>query len=87
MGDIKKPQEKEFAKWGARFKPKNCDWIISNDVSRDDIGFGSEMNEVSIYYSNNKIEKIKKSKKSLIASQIVKKLINELKTNNGKSSN
>ena len=66
---------------------KNCDWIISNDVSRDDIGFGSEMNEVSIYYSNNKIEKIKKSKKSLIASQIVKKLINELNTNNGKSSN
>ena len=45
------------------------------------------MNEVSIYYSNNKIEKIKKSKKSLIASQIVKKLINELNTNNGKSSN
>ena len=66
---------------------KNCDWIISNDVGRDDIGFGSEMNEVSIYYSNNKIEKIKKSKKSLIASQIVKKLINELNTNNGKSSN
>ena len=66
---------------------KNCDWIVSNDVSRNDIGFGSEMNEVSIYYSNNKIEKIKKSKKSLIASQIVKKLINELNTNNGKSSN
>ena len=66
---------------------KIIDWIISNDVSRDDIGFGSEMNEISIYYSNNKIEKIKKSKKSLIASQIVKKLINELNTNNGKSSN
>ena len=63
---------------------KIVSWIISNDVGRDDIGFGSEMNEVSIYYSNNKIEKIKKSKKSLIASQIVKKLINELNTNNGK---
>lgn len=66
---------------------KNCDLIIANDVSRNDIGFDVEENEVSIYYRDNKIEKIKKSKKSVIANKIVKRLIDQLNISNGQSPN
>ena len=47
---------------------KNCDWIIANDVSNKKIGFNSDFNEVTIYYST-KIKKnfhIKKNLKYLM---------------------
>ena len=61
-----------------KLKHKNCDWIIGNDVSKDGIGFGSEMNAINIYTKENKIEKISKNKKSIIAKKIVSKIINVL---------
>ncbi len=57
---------------------KNCDWIIGNDVSNSNIGFDSDYNEVSIYYRNEKSEKIPFMKKSLIADEIVKRVMNEI---------
>ena len=57
---------------------KNCDWIVANDISRDDIGFETDMNEVSIFYKNNKVEKLSKTTKSNIASQITRKIISSL---------
>ena len=57
---------------------KNCDWIIANDVSNPEIGFGSDFNEVSIFYKNMKDEKLPKMKKSLLAENIVKKIISHL---------
>tara|TARA_Y100000590_G_scaffold399765_1_gene483327 strand:- start:17 stop:1219 length:1203 start_codon:yes stop_codon:yes gene_type:complete len=54
---------------------KYCDWIIANDVSNNEIGFGSDYNAVSIIY-DDKIEKIDKNLKSYIANKIVKKIIN-----------
>tara|TARA_Y100000590_G_scaffold27494_1_gene30819 strand:- start:542 stop:1741 length:1200 start_codon:yes stop_codon:yes gene_type:complete len=57
---------------------KNCDWIIANDVSNPNIGFGSDFNEVSIFYKNMKNEKILKMKKSFLADKIVKKIISHL---------
>ena len=57
---------------------KNCDWIIANDVSDTTIGFGSDFNEVSIFYKNMKYEKLPKMKKSLLADNIVKKVISHL---------
>jgi len=54
---------------------KYCDWIIANDVSNPEIGFNSEYNAVSIIY-DNKVEKIEKNLKSIIANKIVKKIIN-----------
>ena len=57
---------------------KNCDWIIANDVSDHTIGFGSDFNEVSIFYKNMKIEKLPKMKKSLLADSLVKKIISNL---------
>ena len=53
---------------------KYCDWIIVNDVSKKDIGFNSNYNEVTII-DDNKIEKINKNLKSYVANKIVKKII------------
>ncbi len=56
---------------------KNCDWIIANDVSKKDIGFNADDNEVSIFYKNKSGEKISKTSKSLIANEIVKRVTQE----------
>ena len=57
---------------------KNCDWIIANDVSNKKIGFNSDFNEVTIYYSNKNKEKLSYKKKSEISDEIVDKIINQL---------
>ena len=54
---------------------KYCDWMIANNVSDQSIGFDSDENEVSIIYSDNKIEKINKNTKTFIANEISKKII------------
>ena len=57
---------------------KNCDWIIANDVSNPSIGFESDFNEVSIFYKNMNDEKLQKMKKSLLAEEIVKRVVSQL---------
>ncbi len=59
---------------------KNCDWIISNDVSNKDIGFNSDYNEVTIHYKNKdtKREKLSYQKKSEISDKIVDRIIDQL---------
>ena len=44
-------------------KEKFCDIIIANDVSKKEIGFNSDMNEVIIIDKNGKTQKIKKIQK------------------------
>ena len=46
-----------------KLNKKNCDWIISNDVSNENIGFNSDYNELTIYYKNKNIKKEKLSYK------------------------
>ena len=57
---------------------KNCDWIIANDVSNKKIGFNSDFNEVTIYYSDKNKEKLSYKKKSEISDEIVERIINQL---------
>ena len=57
---------------------KNCDWIIANNVSDTSIGFNSDFNEVSIFYKNMINEKIPKMEKSLLAEEIIKRVISQL---------
>jgi phosphopantothenoylcysteine decarboxylase/phosphopantothenate--cysteine ligase len=57
---------------------KNCDWIVSNDVSNKKIGFDSDFNEVTIHYKNKKKEKLLYKKKSEISDEIVDKIIDQL---------
>ena len=61
-----------------KLSEKNCDWIIANDVSKDDIGFDSDFNKVSIYYKNNSEENLPKMKKSNLANEIVNRIISQL---------
>jgi len=61
---------------------KNCDWIVSNDVSNKEIGFDSEYNEVKIFRRNKpNIENISITTKEMIAKKLVEKISNELKAN------
>ena len=59
---------------------KNCDWIIANNVSKKDIGFESDYNEVTIHYKDPKIKKEKLSlmKKSEISEKIVDRIVTEI---------
>jgi phosphopantothenoylcysteine decarboxylase/phosphopantothenate--cysteine ligase len=61
---------------------KKCDLIIANDVSRRDIGFNSQDNEVTLIYPD-RIQKIPKTDKEQLARQLIP-LIEEL--NKGRNS-
>ena len=61
-----------------KLEEKNCDWIIANDVSNKEIGFNSDDNEVSIFYKDKSYEKLNKMNKSLIASEVVNRIIAKL---------
>ena len=61
-----------------KLNEKNCDWIIANDVSKSNIGFNSDFNEVSIFYKDNKSDKISYKPKSEISDEIVEKIIDHL---------
>jgi phosphopantothenoylcysteine decarboxylase/phosphopantothenate--cysteine ligase len=61
-----------------KLNEKNCDWIVANDISNKKIGFNSNFNEVSIFYKNNKTEKLKYKLKSEISDELVEKIINHL---------
>ena len=61
-----------------KLSTKNCDWIIANDVSNKKIGFSSDFNEVTVYYSDKKKEKLSYKKKSEISDEIVDRIINQL---------
>ena len=64
-----------------KMKNKNSDIIIANDVSRKDIGFNKDFNEVTIIETNGKILKIPKNKKSFIGSVITDHIISRLLLN------
>ena len=61
-----------------KLEEKNCDWIVANNVSDKSIGFDSDINQVSIFYKNNTSETLDKMNKSLIAKEIVNRVINKL---------
>ena len=60
-----------------KFKSKNCDWMIANNVLREDV-FGSDYNKVSLI-TKSTIEHWPKQKKSEIAKKIAKKIVNFFK--------
>ena len=59
----------EYAK--EKIVKKNLDYIVANDISKKDIGFGSDDNEVYIIDRYDNIKKIDKNSKSNIAKAIV----------------
>lgn len=50
---------------------KGCDYLIANDISRKDIGFSSDYNEVVILDKNGMTKKLERADKMTIARQIL----------------
>ena len=59
----------EYAK--QKIQKKNCDYLITNDISRKDTGFSSDYNEVFILDRNLNITKLEKDTKYNIAQKIL----------------
>ena len=49
---------------------KGCDFLIANDISRKDIGFSSDYNEVTILDKNGNMTKIERADKTTVARKI-----------------
>ncbi len=57
-----------------KINKKGCDFLVANDISRKDIGFGVNDNEVTILDRNGGTEKLEKASKSVIARKILEKI-------------
>lgn len=53
---------------------KGCDYLIANDISRKDIGFSSDFNEVTILDKSGRMKKLEKADKTTIAYQIFEEI-------------
>lgn len=53
---------------------KGCDYLIANDISRKDIGFSSDYNEVSVISKSGTIKNLSKATKKEIAKQIFEEI-------------
>ena len=60
-----------------KIKEKGCDYLIANDISRKDIGFSSDENEVYILDKNLNIKHLEKNTKYNIAKQILEHIFSE----------
>lgn len=65
--DLLKNAEKKIAQ-------KGCDFLIANDISRKDIGFASNYNEVTVFRSDGGMKKLEKATKKEIAKQIFEEI-------------
>ena len=57
-----------------KIKNKGCDYLVANDISRKDIGFNSDQNEVYILDKNLNIKHIEKDTKQNIARCILEEI-------------
>ena len=62
----------DFAK--EKIQKKGCDYLVANDISRSDIGFSSDYNEVFIIDKNLQSIKIDRTTKKQIAKAIIEEL-------------
>ena len=67
----------EFAK--EKIQKKGCDFLIANDISRSDIGFSSDYNEVYIIDKELNTKKIERSTKKQIAKKILEEICKQNK--------
>jgi phosphopantothenoylcysteine decarboxylase/phosphopantothenate--cysteine ligase len=67
-----------------KMQDKLCDIMVANDVSKKEVGFNSDLNEVTIIDKNGKMQKIKKSSKKFIAALIAKKIVDTFLLNEKK---
>jgi len=69
----------ENIKYGLeKINGNKIDIIVVNDISRNDIGFESDYNEVVIIDSKGKVKKVEKAKKRIISREIINEIIKKL---------
>ncbi len=62
-----------------KLERKSCNLVVANDVSRRDIGFDSEQNEVQLVFAKHE-EPVPKDEKSALAHHIFRRIEEELAT-------
>ena len=62
----------------SKMKKKHCDIIFANDVSKQDTGFNTDYNKVSVIDKKGNVKIIPKNKKSFIANKIAEILLDKL---------
>jgi phosphopantothenoylcysteine decarboxylase/phosphopantothenate--cysteine ligase len=63
----------EFAKAREKVRRKNLDFLALNNISRKDIGFDAEENEVFLFREEGEPEKLAKEQKGRLAETVVRK--------------
>ena len=63
-----------------KISKKGCDYIVANDISRRDIGFSSDYNEVTIFDKTGAAKKLEKASKTEIAKQIFEVIYGQTST-------
>lgn len=63
----------------SKIQKKDCDYICANDISKKDIGFSSDYNELYIIDKKLNISKIEKTDKNTAALKILEKIYGESK--------
>ena len=61
-----------------KIREKYCDLIIANYVTKEEYGFNSEYNKVSIIDKKGKVKSLPKNKKSFVANTIAKIILDKL---------
>lgn len=59
----------------AKLKDKNLDLIVANDVSKQGVGFGSDMNEVQLLFRDGRVETLSARPKEEIAHAILDRIL------------
>ena len=63
----------EFAK--NKIDKKGCDYLVANDISRNDIGFGADENEIYILDKSHNIKHFEKATKQQVAKNILEYIL------------
>ena len=63
----------EFAK--NKIDKKGCDYLVANDISRKDIGFGADENEIYILDKSHNIKHFEKATKQQVAKHILEYIL------------
>jgi phosphopantothenoylcysteine decarboxylase / phosphopantothenate---cysteine ligase len=59
-----------------KLEEKNCDLIVANNVARTDIAMDSDENEVRIFFKNGVEKKLPRAKKTKLARELLKIILN-----------
>ena len=62
-----------------KMQRKHLDMIAANDISRSDIGFGSEKNAVTLYFADGRKRELPLARKREIADEILTEALDILK--------